>query len=78
MKHDTQVFEITSPAKEIIMPHGCSEACEHCEQALVAVSGWRLHRADLDPLKAGRRKKIVWPVLFQILSIIKTNGQNYN
>ena len=43
MKQDAQVFEITSPTKEIIIlitffksnifckPQGCSEVCESCE-----------------------------------------------
>ena len=49
MKPEAQVLEITSPAKEIIISiynqsnlqyaaHGCSEACESCEQALLAVN----------------------------------------
>ena len=50
MNHNARVFEITSPTKEIIIsitffksnilctPHSWSEACESCEQALVAVN----------------------------------------
>ena len=30
-----------------------------------------MQRADLDPEKTGRKKKIVWPVLFQSLAYYK-------
>ena len=50
MKHDAQVFEITSPTKEITISitffksnifcpaHGCSDACESCEEALIGIN----------------------------------------
>ena len=85
MKHDPGVFEITSPSKYIIISisrfqvktfwtaHGFSEACESCEQALIAVSQY----GDFREKKSWEEEeeKIVRPVLFRILSIIKTKGQ---
>ena len=49
MKPEARVFEITSPTKEVMISiynqfnlkctaHGYSEACESCEEAIVAVN----------------------------------------